>query len=84
MPNRLINETSPYLLQHAYNPVDWFPWNEKALGKAFGMGSILGVGYKRQTFLVLDGKIAWRDLSAKPKSQSADVMQALKELTSKD
>ncbi|HIM50011.1 MAG TPA: DUF255 domain-containing protein, partial [Dehalococcoidia bacterium] len=26
MPNRLINETSPYLLQHANNPVDWYPW----------------------------------------------------------
>jgi len=29
--NRLINETSPYLLQHAHNPVDWFPWGEEAL-----------------------------------------------------
>ncbi|MDW0273284.1 MAG: DUF255 domain-containing protein, partial [Nitrososphaeraceae archaeon] len=27
-PNRLINETSPYLLQHAYNPVDWYGWNQ--------------------------------------------------------
>ncbi|CAI7991970.1 Uncharacterized protein YyaL [Geodia barretti] len=26
MPNRLIDETSPYLLQHANNPVDWYPW----------------------------------------------------------
>jgi uncharacterized protein YyaL (SSP411 family) len=34
MPNRLINETSPYLLQHAHNPVDWFPWGEEALNKA--------------------------------------------------
>lgn len=32
--NRLINETSPYLLQHAYNPVDWYPWGEEALQKA--------------------------------------------------
>ena len=54
---------------------------DKALGNAFGMGGFLGIGYKRQTFLILDGKIAWRDLSAKPKSQSADVMQALEELT---
>lgn len=30
-PNRLIRETSPYLLQHAYNPVDWHPWNEQTL-----------------------------------------------------
>ncbi len=32
--NRLINEKSPYLLQHAYNPVDWFPWGEEAFSKA--------------------------------------------------
>ena len=29
--NRLIHETSPYLLQHAHNPVDWYPWGEEAL-----------------------------------------------------
>jgi uncharacterized protein YyaL (SSP411 family) len=34
MPNRLINETSPYLLQHAHNPVDWYPWGADALAKA--------------------------------------------------
>lgn len=33
-PNALINESSPYLLQHAYNPVNWFPWSEEALKKA--------------------------------------------------
>ncbi|QMU27193.1 thioredoxin domain-containing protein [Adhaeribacter radiodurans] len=32
--NRLLKESSPYLLQHAYNPVDWFPWGEEALQKA--------------------------------------------------
>jgi uncharacterized protein len=32
--NRLIHETSPYLLQHAHNPVDWYPWGEEALRKA--------------------------------------------------
>jgi uncharacterized protein YyaL (SSP411 family) len=32
--NRLIHETSPYLLQHAHNPVDWYPWGEEALAKA--------------------------------------------------
>ncbi|MBN8668982.1 MAG: thioredoxin domain-containing protein [Chitinophagales bacterium] len=32
--NRLIHETSPYLLQHAHNPVDWYPWGEEALQKA--------------------------------------------------
>ncbi len=34
MPNQLINESSPYLLQHADNPVDWYPWGERALQKA--------------------------------------------------
>jgi uncharacterized protein YyaL (SSP411 family) len=34
MPNRLANESSPYLLQHANNPVDWFPWGDEALTKA--------------------------------------------------
>lgn len=33
-PNKLINEKSPYLLQHAYNPVDWFPWSDEAFDKA--------------------------------------------------
>ncbi len=33
-PNRLISEKSPYLLQHAYNPVDWFPWGNEAFDKA--------------------------------------------------
>jgi len=33
-PNRLIHEKSPYLLQHAYNPVDWYPWGQEALAKA--------------------------------------------------
>ncbi|HEU5165819.1 MAG TPA: thioredoxin domain-containing protein [Chitinophagaceae bacterium] len=32
--NKLIDETSPYLLQHAHNPVNWFPWGEEALDKA--------------------------------------------------
>jgi uncharacterized protein YyaL (SSP411 family) len=34
MTNRLANSTSPYLLQHAHNPVDWYPWGEEALNKA--------------------------------------------------
>src|ERR671939_581341 len=32
--NRLINETSPYLLQHAHNPVDWYPWGNEAFERA--------------------------------------------------
>ena len=34
MPNRLAGSTSPYLLQHQHNPVDWYPWGEEALEKA--------------------------------------------------
>jgi uncharacterized protein YyaL (SSP411 family) len=34
MTNRLANETSPYLLQHAHNPVDWYPWGEEAFARA--------------------------------------------------
>src|SRR5512147_2092041 len=34
MPNRLAQEKSPYLLQHAENPVDWYPWGEEAFQKA--------------------------------------------------
>src|SRR5688572_10882643 len=33
-PNHLLHEKSPYLLQHAYNPVDWYPWGEEAFQKA--------------------------------------------------
>src|SRR5712692_5374779 len=34
VPNRLARETSPYLLQHANNPVDWYSWGEEALARA--------------------------------------------------
>ncbi len=45
--NRLQNETSPYLLQHAYNPVDWYPWGDEALAKARELNRpiFLSVGY---------------------------------------
>jgi uncharacterized protein YyaL (SSP411 family) len=47
MPNRLANETSPYLLQHADNPVDWYPWSEEALEKAMAEDKpiFLSIGY---------------------------------------
>ena len=46
-PNRLINEKSPYLLQHAYNPVAWHPWDDIAINKARAENKpiILSVGY---------------------------------------
>ena len=45
--NRLINETSPYLLQHAHNPVDWYPWGEEALAQAEQQDKpiLLSIGY---------------------------------------
>ncbi len=47
MPNRLSNETSPYLLQHADNPVDWYPWGDEALerAKAEDKPILLSIGY---------------------------------------
>ncbi|HUP61537.1 MAG TPA: thioredoxin domain-containing protein [Thermoanaerobaculia bacterium] len=47
MTNRLAQETSPYLLQHAHNPVDWYPWGEEAFAKARGEDKpvFLSIGY---------------------------------------
>ena len=45
--NRLAREKSPYLLQHAYNPVDWYPWGEEAFEKARAEDKpvFLSIGY---------------------------------------
>ncbi len=45
--NRLIDEQSPYLLQHSHNPVDWYPWGEEAFAKARKEGKLifLSIGY---------------------------------------
>jgi len=45
--NALVHETSPYLLQHAHNPVNWYPWGDEALGKARNEGKLifLSIGY---------------------------------------
>ena len=47
MANRLSGETSPYLLQHAHNPVDWYPWGEEALARARAEDRpiLLSIGY---------------------------------------
>src|SRR5262245_60337075 len=47
MPNHLAKETSPYLLQHKDNPVDWYPWGEQALAKARAEAKpiFLSIGY---------------------------------------
>ena len=46
-PNRLAGETSPYLLQHAHNPVDWYPWGPEALERARAEDKpiLLSIGY---------------------------------------
>jgi len=46
-PNRLAQETSPYLLQHAYNPVNWYPWGDEAFEAARAQGKpiFLSIGY---------------------------------------
>src|SRR5574340_1121069 len=46
-PNRLIHQTSPYLLQHAYNPVNWYPWGPEALAQAAQSNRpiLLSIGY---------------------------------------
>src|SRR4051812_48266833 len=45
--NRLARESSPYLLQHPHNPVDWYPWGEEAFAKAKKEGKLvfLSIGY---------------------------------------
>ena len=47
MPNRLANETSPYLLQHQNNPVDWYPWGDEAfeIARSTNRPIMLSVGY---------------------------------------
>ena len=46
-PNKLIHESSPYLLQHAHNPVNWYPWGDEALKKARDENKMLviSIGY---------------------------------------
>jgi uncharacterized protein YyaL (SSP411 family) len=46
-PNRLVHESSPYLLQHAHNPVDWYPWGEEALNRARAENKpiLISIGY---------------------------------------
>ena len=47
MSNKLASETSPYLLQHAENPVEWYPWGEQALtlAKELNKPILLSIGY---------------------------------------
>ncbi|RYY12518.1 MAG: DUF255 domain-containing protein, partial [Chitinophagaceae bacterium] len=45
--NKLINESSPYLQQHAHNPVDWYPWGDEAisLAKQLDKPILVSIGY---------------------------------------
>jgi uncharacterized protein len=72
MPNRLIHEKSPYLLQHAHNPVDWYPWGEEAFDTARRLNKpiFLSVGYatchwchvmERESFEDLESAAALND-----------------------
>jgi uncharacterized protein YyaL (SSP411 family) len=47
IPNKLVDEKSPYLLQHAYNPVKWYPWCNEAFQKAADENKplFLSIGY---------------------------------------
>ncbi|MBR0596979.1 thioredoxin domain-containing protein [Sinanaerobacter chloroacetimidivorans] len=68
--NRLIHEKSPYLLQHAHNPVDWFPWGEEAFQKAQKEDKpvFLSIGYST---------CHWCHVMAHESFEDNDVAQAL-------
>jgi uncharacterized protein YyaL (SSP411 family) len=63
-PNRLIREKSPYLLQHAHNPVDWFPWSEEAFEKARTENKpvFLSIGYSTCHWCHVMEKESFEDL----------------------
>jgi len=63
-PNRLINEKSPYLLQHAHNPVDWYPWGEEAFEKAKRENKpiFLSIGYSTCHWCHVMEKESFEDL----------------------
>ena len=72
MPNRLASATSPYLLQHADNPVDWWEWGEDAFAEARrrDVPVLLSVGYSACHWCHVAGSTLgighlWEDLSAR-------------------
>src|SRR5690349_9997852 len=72
MVNRLANETSPYLLQHAHNPVDWYPWGAEALEKARAEDKpiLLPIGYSACHWCHVMERESFEDL------RTADLMNA--------
>ena len=73
MPNRLADQTSPYLQQHAGNPVDWHPWGEEALAlaKESGKPILLSVGYSA---------CHWCHVMAHESFEDAEVAQVMNDL----
>jgi uncharacterized protein len=71
-PNRLINEKSPYLLQHAHNPVDWYPWGDEAFSRAEAENKpiFLSIGYST---------CHWCHVMEHESFQDAEVAQAMNE-----
>ena len=72
-PNRLGGETSPYLLQHAFNPVDWYPWGEEALSLARRLEKpiFLSIGYSA---------CHWCHVMEHESFENADIAQRMNEL----
>jgi uncharacterized protein YyaL (SSP411 family) len=70
MPNRLAGTTSPYLRQHADNPVDWYPWGEEALTRARQENKpiLLSIGYSA---------CHWCHVMAHESFEDADVAAAM-------
>jgi hypothetical protein len=64
--NRLINEKSPYLLQHAYNPVDWYPLSDEAFAKAKVEDKpiFLSIGYSTCHWCHVMGRESFEDEKA--------------------
>lgn len=73
MSNRLASETSPYLQQHANNPVDWYPWGAEALARAQQSGKpiLLSIGYSA---------CHWCHVMAHESFEDADVARTMNEL----
>ncbi|KAF5425602.1 hypothetical protein C5S42_10230 [Candidatus Methanomarinus sp.] len=71
-PNALINEKSPYLLQHAYNPVDWFPWGKEALSCARNEDKpiFLSIGYSTCHWCHVMARESFENM------QTADILNA--------
>src|ERR1051326_6203829 len=71
--NNLINESSPYLLQHAHNPVDWYPWGEEAFAKAHEENKpvLLSIGYSA---------CHWCHVMAHESFEDEDIAQLMNEL----